>query len=78
MLTGVMLFLAALVMRAFMPSTVGPLVWAGLALFVLAYVLFFVRPNVSAGGGVEKRWRGRPVDDSSPSAWSRVKRWFSR
>lgn len=77
MLAGVMLFMAALVLRAFMPSTVGPLVWAGLALFVLAYVLFFVRPG-SSGGEVEKRWRGRPVDDSSPSTWDRVKRWFTR
>ena len=77
MLAGVMLFLAALVLRAFMPSTVGPLIWAGLALFVVAYVLFFVRPGTPRNG-TEKRWRGRPVDESSPSTWDRVKRWFTR
>jgi hypothetical protein len=72
MLGGVALLLVALILHATIPFTVGPVVWAGLALFILAYALFFIR----AGTTYEKRWRGRPIEPR-PSFWQRVRRWFT-
>ena len=53
---------------------IGPLIWVGLALLVTAYLLFFVTPRSMS---VEKRWRGRPVDEVQ-SPWERLKRWMKR
>ena len=50
----------------------GFLVWVGLVLLVLAYLLFFVKPQPSP---YDKRWRGRAVEDRS-SVWQRLKSWF--
>ena len=48
------------------------LIWVGLGLLVLAYLLFFVKPGSPA---FDKRWRGRAVE-SRPSAWQRLTRWL--
>jgi hypothetical protein len=49
-----------------------PGVWIGLGILVLAYLLFFVKPRSIS---IEKRWRGRPVEDYQ-SPWEHVKRWL--
>ena len=72
MLASLALLLLALILGATSPGFVVPLVVAGLVLFVVAYALFFVRPGTSS---YEKRWRGRPIEDS-PSALERLKRWL--
>ena len=72
MLAALALFLAAMVLKA----TSGPVmlfVWIGLALFVVAYIMFFSRPRSLR---VEKRWRGRLVEDESSDLWGRLKRWL--
>ncbi len=74
MLAGVTVFLVGLLLWAVTDWKAQPVLWAGLGLFVLAYILFFVRPGAS--GGVEKRWRGRPVDDVGPPGPDKDKRWF--
>ncbi len=76
MVAGVSLLLVALILGAInqFSIAVGPLIWVGLAMFILAYALFFVRP--SSGTGYEKRWRGRPIDNDE-SLWQKVRRWFS-
>ena len=48
------------------------LIWVGLGLLVLAYLLFFVKPSSMS---YEKRWRGRAVA-SRPSAWQQLMRWL--
>lgn len=74
MIAGVSLLLIALLLGVVGPGWAGRLVWAGLALFVFAYILFFVRPSP---GSYEKRWRGRPLEDRT-LFWRRVRRWFKR
>ena len=70
MLAALALFLLALLLR----STVGPamlFVWIGLVLFVVAYVMFFARPGTQQ---VEKRWRGRLLEDNPENLLKRLKR----
>ena len=67
MLAGLILFVVAALW-------VRPLVWVGLGMVIVAYLLFFVSPRSISH---EKRWRGRPVEEYE-SPWQRVKRWLSR
>ena len=49
------------------------LIWVGLALLVLGYLLFFITPrNIS----IEKRWRGELIEDKPKSVWDSFKRWL--
>ncbi len=52
-----------------------PLIWMGLALLVGAYLMYFVSPRSI---NVEKRWRGRPVEDRPASYWDQLKRWLRK
>ena len=63
MLIGVSLLILALVFGRVIPGLGGPLAIGGLLLFGLAYVMFFVKPSSS----IEKRWRGRRLEDNT--AW---------
>lgn len=67
LLAGLVLFLLAAVFR------LGILVWVGLAVLVVAYLLFFVKPRSIS---YEKRWRGRAVEEGTAEWWWRFKRWF--
>ena len=49
-----------------------PLIWVGLALLAVSYLLFFVTPRSISS---EKFWRGRPVGDVQ-SPWDRLKNWL--
>lgn len=77
MFIGLALLLSAVLISAIVPGVVGPIVWSGLILFILAYALFFAR----AKPNVEKRWRGRPIDNQSSSwreagLWGKFQRWL--
>lgn len=72
MLTSFALLLLAMIVGAIGVVSVVPIVAAGLILFVIGYVLFFVRPVTSS---YEKRWRGRVIE-GQPTIWERVKRWL--
>ena len=50
----------------------GLLIWVGLALLVVSYLLFFVTPRSMSH---DKRWRGRPVEEYQ-KPWERFKRWM--
>ncbi len=66
---GVAFLLAALVFGA------QPLLWVGIALFVVAYVRFFTKPRRT----IERRWRGQSIeDDPAPSFIQRLWGWFTR
>ena len=69
MLIAAGLLLSALFLGSVIPGLTGLLAWAGLILFIVGYGMFFVRPSK-----VEKRWRGRPVDDLGESPWQRLRR----
>ncbi len=78
LLTGIVLLLAAMVLRSAIPGIAGPLTWTGVGLFIAAYVIFFTRPRRS----IERRWRGRSIEDGPPSGrrnpLERLWRWVNR
>ena len=69
MLTAICLLLSAAIVQFFAPGLVGLLFWAGLILFIVGYAMFFMRPK-----SIEKRWRGRPVEDREEPWWQRLRR----
>ena len=73
MLIAIGLLLSALFLGSVIPGLTGLLAWAGLILFIVGYGMFFLRP----GRSVEKRWRGRPIDDTE-SLWDRWRRRLRR
>ena len=75
LITGVALLFAALLFLAIAPALAQPAAWVGIGLFVLAYVLFFVKPRRT----VERRWRGQSIEDPvEPNPLERLWRWVSR
>ena len=50
------------------------LVWVGLGLLVLSYLMFFIKPRSTS---YEKRWRGRPIAVRQ-SGWEKLKSWFKK
>ena len=73
MLIAIGLLLSALFLGSVIPGLTGLLAWAGLILFIVGYGMFFLRP----GRSVEKRWRGRSIDDTE-SPWDRWRRRLRR
>ena len=73
MLFAVSLILAALVFRFFVPGLVAPFGFAGLLLFIVGYGMVFVQPR-----GVEKRWRGQPLDTPRESWLDKLRRRFNK
>ena len=73
MLASFAILLSALLLNAFSAPAVGLVAWSGVALFIVAYALFFILPPKSRA---ERRWRGRPVDYGHPSWRDRLRRWF--
>ena len=67
MLAGVILLLLGI--------RVSPLIWVGLALLVVAYLMYFVSPRSI---NYEKRWRGRSVEEDPGSPLDRFKRWIRK
>ena len=70
MVAGVGALVLAMILRRFFPWLMAPLLWVGLALFILAYVLFLIYPRIPR---YEKRWRGRPLEEGT-SLWERIRR----
>ena len=67
LMTGLLVFIVTALLQIWV------LIWVGLALLVVGYLLFFVTPrNIS----VEKRWRGESIEDTPESPWNRFKRWI--
>jgi len=67
LMTGLVVFIITALLQIWV------LIWVGLALLVLGYLLFFITPrNIS----IEKRWRGESIEDKPPSVWDSFKRWI--
>lgn len=67
LLIGLILFVVAALLK------LGTLVWIGLGLLAVAYLVFFITPRSAP---YEKRWRGQPLDGGYSSPWERFKRWL--
>ncbi|MDA0264163.1 MAG: hypothetical protein O3A93_10375 [Chloroflexi bacterium] len=67
LMTGLMVFIITALLQIWV------LIWLGLALLVIGYLLFFITPRNIA---MEKRWRGESIDDPPESPWDRLKRWL--
>ena len=52
-----------------------PLIWVGLVMLVVAYLMYFVSPRSI---NYEKRWRGRSVEDPPGSYLDRLKHWLRK
>ena len=68
MLLGLLLLLAALILRTLVPEAVGILAWVGLILLIVGYGMFFMRPK-----RLEKRWRGQTIDYEEKFWWDRFR-----
>ena len=67
LMTGLVVFIIAALLQIWV------LIWVGLALLVLGYLLFFITPrNIS----IEKRWRGESIEHKPQSVWDSFKRWI--
>ena len=67
LMTGLVVFIITALLQIWV------LIWVGLALLVLGYLLCFITPrNIS----IEKRWRGESIEDAPGSLWDRFKRWI--
>ena len=74
-IAGISFLLIALILRTTVQGLSGPLVMVGIGLFVVAYILFFTR----SGPSVERRWRGRSMEDQRPPAlWDKLRDWVGR
>jgi hypothetical protein len=74
-IAGVSFLLIALILRTTVQGLSGPLIMVGIGLFVAAYILFFIR----SGPSVERRWRGRSMEDQrSPTLWDKLRDWIGR
>ena len=69
MMVAVSLLLLALLFTRIVPGIGGPVALAGLLLFIVGYGMFFVQPR-----GIEKHWRGQPIEQDGNSWWSRFRR----
>ncbi|MDA1129215.1 MAG: hypothetical protein O2913_11040 [Chloroflexi bacterium] len=67
LMTGLFVFIVTALLQIWV------LIWVGLALLVVGYLLFFVTPRSI---NVEKRWRGESLEDPPESPWNRLKRWM--
>jgi len=67
LLFGLILLVVAALLK------LGTLVWIGLGLLAVAYLLYFITPRSVS---YEKRWRGQPVDEGAATPWERFKRWL--
>ena len=73
MLISFAVLLVAALLNVFNRPAVSPVFGVGLALFIVAYILFFLPSSRSQA---ERRWRGRPVDYGRRAWASRLRRWF--
>ena len=70
MLGGLAIFLIAAILGF------SPMIWVGLAVLVIAYLLFFVKPGSAP---MAKRWRGRSVEEEEErSSVDKLKKWLRR
>ena len=68
----VLLAMAALLIGGFW---FWPLIWIGLVLFGIAYLMFFLKPRQTYH---LKYWRDKPLEEVPSSRWEKLTEWFRR
>ena len=68
----VLLAMAALLIGGFW---FWPLIWIGLVLFGIAYLMFFLKPRQTQQ---IKYWRDKPLEEVPISRWGKLTEWFRR
>ena len=68
----VLLAMAALLIGGFW---FWPLIWIGLVLFGIAYLMFFLKPRQTHH---LKYWRDKPLEEVPSSRWEKLTEWFRR
>ena len=68
----VLLAMAALLIGGFW---FWPLIWIGLILFGIAYLMFFLKPRPTHH---IKYWRDKPLGEIPVSRWGKLMQWFRR
>ena len=68
----VLLAMAALLIGGFW---FWPLIWIGLILFGIAYLMFFLKPRQTHH---LKYWRDKPLEEVPISRWGKLTEWFRR
>ena len=68
----VLLAMAALLIGGFW---FWPLIWIGLVLFGIAYLMFFLKPRQTHH---LKYWRDKPLEEVPVSRWEKLTEWFRR
>ena len=68
----VLLAMAALLIGGFW---FWPLIWIGLVLFGIAYLMFFLKPRQTYH---LKYWRDKPLEEVPSSKWEKLTEWFRR
>ena len=68
----VLLAMAALLIGGFW---FWPLIWIGLVLFGIAYLMFFLKPRQTHH---LKYWRDKPLEEVPISRWGKLTEWFRR
>ena len=68
----VLLAMAALLIGGFW---FWPLIWIGLVLFGIAYLMFFLKPRQPQQ---IKYWRDKPLEEVPISRWGKLTEWFRR
>ena len=68
----VLLAMAALLIGGFW---FWPLIWIGLILFGIAYIMLFIKPRPKV---YVKYWRDRPLEEVRESRWEKLTRWFKQ
>ena len=68
----VLLAMAALLIGGFW---FWPLIWIGLVLFGIAYLMFFLKPRQTHH---LKYWRDNPLEEVPGSRWEKLTEWFRR
>ena len=68
----VLLAMAALLVGGFW---FWPLIWIGLVLFGIAYLMFFLKPRQTQQ---IKYWRDKPLEEVPISRWGKLTEWFRR
>ena len=68
----VLLAMAALLIGGFW---FWPLIWIGLVLFGIAYLMFFLKPRQTHH---LKYWHDKPLEEVPSSRWEKLTEWFRR
>ena len=77
MVAGLVVFFFGLILNLITNGAVTLIVWSGIILFLTAYIWYIFRPRTGTTLKYEKKWRGRSIEDDTPSSlFDKFNHWF--